>query len=75
MDTVIGYLASTLTIISLLPQLVKIILYKSAKDVSLESYFLFILVEILWLYYGVKRRECLLCDDININYHPRIHLQ
>jgi MtN3 and saliva related transmembrane protein len=52
---IVGYIASGLTIISLLPQLIKIIRNKSAKDVSLESYFIFVVVEVLWLYYGIKK--------------------
>lgn len=51
---IIGYVASSMTFISLIPQLAKIVVNNSAKDVSLESYFIFIVVEALWLYYGVK---------------------
>jgi MtN3 and saliva related transmembrane protein len=52
---IIGYIASVLTIISLIPQLVKIIVNKSAKDVALESYFIFVILDTLWLYYGIKK--------------------
>lgn len=53
-DEIIGYIASVLTILSLLPQLIKICRNKSANDVALGTYFIFVLVEILWLYYGIK---------------------
>jgi MtN3 and saliva related transmembrane protein len=53
-DEIIGYIASVLTILSLLPQLIKICRNKSANDVALSTYFIFVLVEILWLYYGIK---------------------
>ena len=53
-DEIIGYIASVLTIISLLPQLIKIIINKSANDVALSTYFIFVIVEVLWLYYGIK---------------------
>lgn len=53
-DEVIGYIASVLTILSLLPQLIKICRNKSANDVALGTYFIFVVVEVLWLYYGIK---------------------
>ena len=49
---IIGYIAGFLTTVCLLPQLVKIIISKSAKDVSLLTFFVLICGQILWIVYG-----------------------
>ena len=50
---VLGIVAGTLTTISFLPQLVKIVKNKSAKDVSLLMFLVFTLGILLWLVYGI----------------------
>ncbi len=49
----LGIIAGTLTTISFLPQLVKIVKNKSAKDVSLLMFLIFTLGILLWLVYGI----------------------
>ena len=51
--TIIGFIAATVTTISLLPQLVKIWKTKSAKDISLVTFLVFCGGISLWLVYGV----------------------
>lgn len=54
---ILGYIAGVFTVISLVPQLVKILKNKNCKDVSLMSYYMYIFVQILWIVYGVGRRD------------------
>jgi len=49
----LGIIAGTLTTISFLPQLVKVVKNKSAKDVSLLMFLIFTLGILLWLVYGI----------------------
>jgi MtN3 and saliva related transmembrane protein len=49
----LGIIAGTLTTVSFLPQLVKIVKNKSAKDVSLLMFLIFTLGILLWLVYGI----------------------
>jgi len=53
MSEVIGILAGFLTIISFLPQVVKIWIKKDVSSVSFLMYFLFCLGAFLWIIYGV----------------------
>lgn len=50
---VLGLLAGTLTTISFLPQVWQVWKSKSAKDISLGMYSLFVLGVAMWLGYGV----------------------
>jgi MtN3 and saliva related transmembrane protein len=50
---IIGLIAGILLIISLIPQLIKIISSKSSKDVSIFMFIILLVSEILWLIYGV----------------------
>jgi len=49
----LGIIAGTLTTVSFLPQLVKIVKNKSAKDVSFLMFLIFTLGILLWLVYGI----------------------
>jgi len=49
---IIGYIAGFLTTVCMLPQLIKIIISKSAKDVSLLTFFVLICGQILLIIYG-----------------------
>lgn len=50
---IIGYVGGAINIISILPQLFTILYHKSAKDISLTSYGLFILSQCCWITYGI----------------------
>jgi MtN3 and saliva related transmembrane protein len=49
----IGYVAGFLTTICLIPQLVKIIITKSTKDISLSTFVVLILGQALWIIYAI----------------------
>jgi len=55
--SIVGYLGGSLIIISLLPQLIKIIKTKSAKDIALETYLLLIIAEVCWIIYGFLKND------------------
>ena len=50
---IIGTIAAVCTTISLLPQLMRVLSRKSAKDISLEMFLLFSAGVLLWFIYGV----------------------
>jgi MtN3 and saliva related transmembrane protein len=50
---ILGLIAGTLTTISFVPQLIKIVKSKSAKDVSLIMFLIFVVGIFLWLVYGI----------------------
>ncbi|OHD12494.1 MAG: hypothetical protein A2086_10475 [Spirochaetes bacterium GWD1_27_9] len=50
---IVGIIAGCLTTTAFLPQLIKILKDKSAKDVSLLMYIIFCSGIILWLIYGI----------------------
>jgi MtN3 and saliva related transmembrane protein len=54
---IIGLIAGLLTTSSLLPQLVRTIKTKSAHDLSLVMYLLFVLGIVGWLIYGIMVKE------------------
>ena len=56
----IGYIAGTLTTIAFVPQLVKILRTRSARDVSLGMFVLFMVGVLLWLVYGWFRGDMVL---------------
>ena len=49
----LGYMAATITTISFLPQIIKTIQTKSAKDVSMGMFVLFTTGVFLWIVYGI----------------------
>jgi MtN3 and saliva related transmembrane protein len=55
--TIIGFLAATGTTISLLPQAIKIIKTKHAKDISLGMYLILTTGIFLWLVYGILIKD------------------
>lgn len=55
--TIIGFLAATGTTISLLPQAIKIIKTKHAKDISLGMYLMLTTGIFLWLVYGILIKD------------------
>jgi MtN3 and saliva related transmembrane protein len=50
---VIGYAAATMTTISFLPQLIRVVKLKSARDISLGMFLIFSAGTFGWLVYGV----------------------
>lgn len=48
----VGYCAATLTTISFVPQLLRVIKLRSARDVSLGMFLIFTVGTFLWLVYG-----------------------
>src|ERR1700722_16349544 len=49
----IGYAAATMTTISFLPQLIRVVKLKSARDISLGMFLIFSAGTLGWLIYGV----------------------
>lgn len=54
---IVGLLAATLTTISFLPQVIKIVKTKHTKDISLLMYIIFTSGVLLWLFYGILLKE------------------
>lgn len=50
---VIGYVAATLTTVSFLPQLIRVVKLRSARDISLGMFLILSLGTVFWLGYGV----------------------
>jgi MtN3 and saliva related transmembrane protein len=50
---IIGYVAATLTTISFLPQLIRVVKLRSARDISLGMFLIFTTGTGFWLAYGL----------------------
>jgi len=50
---VVGYIAATCTTISFVPQLLRVVRLRSARDISLGMFLVFSLGTALWLLYGL----------------------
>lgn len=48
----IGYVAATCTTLSFLPQLIRVVRLRSARDISLGMFLIFSVGTALWLIYG-----------------------
>jgi MtN3 and saliva related transmembrane protein len=55
--TIIGTIAGVLTAVSMLPQLIKIIKEKEAKDISLPMLFVLFSGVSLWIWYGFLKDD------------------
>jgi MtN3 and saliva related transmembrane protein len=55
--TTIGYMAATLTTISFVPQLLRVIKLRSARDISLGMFLIFSAGTFFWLVYGYLERS------------------
>jgi len=53
----IGYSAATLTTVSFLPQLIRVVKLRSARDISLVMFLIFTTGTTLWLVYGLILRS------------------
>ncbi len=49
----VGYLAGALTVVSLVPQAVRVWRTKRTKDLSVRTFLLLITAGVLWLTYGI----------------------
>ena len=49
----LGFLAATLTTVAFVPQVVKIYRDKSAKSISLKTFYIFTVGIFLWILYGI----------------------
>jgi MtN3 and saliva related transmembrane protein len=54
---IIGSIGGTLIVCSYIPQLLKILKNKSAKDVSLMTYSTLFVAQLLWTVYGIMIRD------------------
>lgn len=54
---IVGILAGTLCTISFIPQIIKIIKTRQAKDLSLITFSIFALGVFFWLIYGIMIKE------------------
>ena len=54
---IVGIIAGTLIVLSLLPQIVTIIRNKSSKDVSILTYTVLFVAQCLWISYGVLKHD------------------
>lgn len=50
---ILATVAGMIMVVSGVPQIIKIIKNKQAKDVSIEMFFLLFVGQIIWLYYGL----------------------
>ncbi|MBK8395302.1 MAG: SemiSWEET transporter [Leptospiraceae bacterium] len=57
LESLIGYLAATLTTISFLPQVIRVVLTKKTEDISRNMYILLNIGICLWLTYGIMKMD------------------
>ena len=50
---IIGYVAATLTTVSFLPQLIRVVKLRSARDISLGMFLIFTVGTVFWLIFGL----------------------
>ena len=53
----IGYTAATMTTVSFVPQLLRVVKLRSARDVSLGMFLIFTMGTAFWLLYGLMARS------------------
>ncbi len=58
--TVIGFLAASLTMFAFIPQIIKILKTKSARDVSPITLFQLSTGVLLWIAYGIHLRDAII---------------
>jgi MtN3 and saliva related transmembrane protein len=58
--TIIGSTAAVLTMFSFIPQIIKILKNKSAKDVSLVTFLQLSLGVSLWIVYGIHLKDAII---------------
>ncbi|MBX3043447.1 MAG: SemiSWEET transporter [Candidatus Kapabacteria bacterium] len=55
--SIYGYLGATCTTVSFIPQIIKILKEKEAKDISIGMYLIFTFGVMMWLVYGILLNE------------------
>ncbi|MCX7737728.1 MAG: SemiSWEET transporter [Candidatus Kapabacteria bacterium] len=55
--TILGLIAATLTTFAFLPQMLKAIINRHTKDISLLTYIIFVIGIILWFIYGIIKND------------------
>jgi len=55
--TILGLIAASLTTLAFVPQMIKAIINRHTKDISLLTYITFVLGIILWFTYGVMKND------------------
>ncbi|WP_078127938.1 SemiSWEET transporter [Leptospira alexanderi] len=55
--TFLGYIASLLTTVSFLPQLIRIVMGGSTKDISRNMYIVLVTGVVLWFIYGCLKQD------------------
>ena len=65
---ILGYIAGTLTTICLLPQLTQLIMTKKSSDVSIPTFIILLLGQIIWIIYGVfiKDMRIIIANTISV---------
>ncbi len=56
-QTIIGIIAGVFTSVSLIPQVIKIIKEKKAKDVSIIMLLILMTGNAIWIYYGILKKD------------------
>lgn len=66
----LGFVAGTLTTISLLPQLIQTWRTKSARDISLEMFCILAAGILLWIIYGIRIRAypIIICNSVALAF-------
>lgn len=57
MEIYIGYIAAFFTTFAFLPQVIRVILSKRTEDISRNMYILFNIGVLLWLIYGILKKD------------------
>lgn len=56
-NKIIGFTGGALIVLSLIPQLVKILVNKSSKNVSIVTYCILLVAQGLWTLYGILNHD------------------
>lgn len=57
LEIIVGLTGGVLLVISLLPQLFKIIQNKNSQNISIFTYIILVTAEILWCVYGILKND------------------
>ncbi|HMV43725.1 MAG TPA: SemiSWEET transporter [Leptospiraceae bacterium] len=56
-ESIIGYIAASLTTISFLPQMIRVVMTKKTEDISRNMYILLNIGVSFWLFYGFLKTD------------------
>ncbi len=57
LESIIGYVAASLTTFSFLPQLIRVVMTRRTEDISRNMYILLNIGICLWLTYGILKKD------------------